>query len=410
MQKIRLSFEAYLKILFGCIGIYLIGAQIFLVTPANQPLLYYSLLCILIGTILGVSNHFDLLFFRKRQELYFRNERRTHLFFLPASLILASPFNFVLAIGLFSVILTESQKLPSAALRRSLNVSFVVTYALFLVLCIVGDLLNLETLELNRSAAIFIILVGITMTAVLIFKVFKSMTELKESQEQLLVLNQEKNWYSDLFSLVSHNLRTPLTTVLNILQIEELRKTEFAGSENFTALKSETQKVLSIADQSLRKNAWMKQKSMKLYDIRDLINSEYENVTIHSGVTKKTGAIVLSSAEATALTLALDSTLSNSFKYGGEKVTISSCERLDSKRIFVDISITDDGIGMTKEQLERYGTAFNSTSSSDSGTGLGVYFTISLMKQLDWSVTVESEVHKGTTVTFNLFFDLHRLD
>lgn len=409
MNRIKLGFDAFLKVMFGALGLYLILSEIMEYIWDEQPLIYFSLLSILMGTTFGIVNHLDLIFIRKRQDLYFQWERRIHVLFIPATLILGSPYNFILSIGLLSAILTEGQKLNGQALRKSINYWYIITYSTFLAGCILSDFLTTPHIELSTVGSSFVLIVGIVMTAVLIQRVFSSMTELKENQEQLLLLSQEKNWYSDLFSLVSHNLRTPLATMLNILQIEELRKTDFAASPNFSKLYAEANKVLSIADQSLRKNAWLKQKTMKLWDIRDIIARDYPNITLESGVSPAVGKIELSSAESTALTLGLDSAISNSLKYGGKNILIASTETRVKSKVKISIMITDDGIGMDEETLRNYGTAFISKKHNTSGTGLGVYFTMSLMKQLDWTIDVQSSEGKGTTVTFNLFFDLHRL-
>lgn len=409
MQRIKVGFDAILKILFGGIGLFLILSELNEYDYLQQPWQFWSLVSVLLGTAFGILNHIDLLFIRKRQDYYFQWERRTHILFIPATLIIASPFNFILSIGLYSAILIEGQKLNGAALKRSINHWFIMTYSLFLGGCIISSFTSIEPIELLPFTTVFVLGVGVLMTALFIQRVFSSITELKESQEQLAILSQEKDWYSDLFSLVSHNLRTPLATMLNILQIEALKNTEFSASPNFTKLHGEAQKVLSIADQSLRKNAWMKQNTMTLWDIRDRVGAEYKNVTMISGITPPVGNIELNSAEATALTLGLDSTLNNSLKYGGKRIVISFSETRLKNVVKVSLSVEDDGEGMDEATLRKYGTPFNQNNGAASGTGLGVYFTKSLMTQLDWTVDVTSTKGQGTTVTFNLFFELHRL-
>ena len=409
MERTKLGFDAFFKILLGGFGLFLIISELLEYNYLEHPLQYGALVSVLFGTVSGILNHLDLLFFRKRQDYYFQWERRIHVLFIPATLIIGSPCNFILSMGLFSAILIEGQKLNGAALRRSVNVWFIITYSLFLGSCIVSSYLPIGPIDMGPYSTLFVLSVGVIMTALLIQRVFISITELKESQEKLVLLNQEKDWYSDLFSLVSHNLRTPLATMINILQIEELKETEFSTTSNYVKLNAEAQKVLSIADQSLRKNAWIKQQTMRLWDIRDRIDEEYKDVSLISGITAEAGRIELNSAEATALTLGLDSALSNSIKYGGKKISITFSETRTKSHAKISITIEDDGIGMDEETLSKYGTAFNQQKNSSSGTGLGVYFTKSLMTQLDWTVDVQSAKGKGTTVTFNLFFELHRL-
>ncbi|MFK9095093.1 ATP-binding protein [Bacillus salipaludis] len=65
----------------------------------------------------------------------------------------------------------------------------------------------------------------------------------------------------------------------------------------------------------------------------------------------------------------------------------------------VTIKVTDTGVGMTSEQLERLGEPFYSTKGKK-GTGLGMMVVYSIIRAMDGSIWVESEVGKGTTFLF----------
>ncbi|WP_160725867.1 sensor histidine kinase [Bacillus sp. USDA818B3_A] len=65
----------------------------------------------------------------------------------------------------------------------------------------------------------------------------------------------------------------------------------------------------------------------------------------------------------------------------------------------VTIIIKDSGIGMTPQQLERLGEPFYSTKGKN-GTGLGMMVVYSIVRAMDGSIWVESEVGKGTTFHF----------
>jgi two-component system, sporulation sensor kinase B len=62
----------------------------------------------------------------------------------------------------------------------------------------------------------------------------------------------------------------------------------------------------------------------------------------------------------------------------------------------VTIRVTDTGIGMSKEQLERLGEPYYSTKGSK-GTGLGMMVVFSLVRAMDGVIRVQSEVGAGTT-------------
>jgi two-component system, sporulation sensor kinase B len=64
-------------------------------------------------------------------------------------------------------------------------------------------------------------------------------------------------------------------------------------------------------------------------------------------------------------------------------------------RDYVTITVKDTGFGMTKEQLERLGEPYYSTKGSK-GTGLGMMVVYGIVRAMNGSIKVESEVNVGT--------------
>lgn len=66
---------------------------------------------------------------------------------------------------------------------------------------------------------------------------------------------------------------------------------------------------------------------------------------------------------------------------------------------FVYIRITDTGIGIPQENLNKIFEPFFSTKAGGKGTGLGLSVVYGIVKQHQGRIEVQSEVNKGTTVT-----------
>jgi two-component system sporulation sensor kinase B len=66
---------------------------------------------------------------------------------------------------------------------------------------------------------------------------------------------------------------------------------------------------------------------------------------------------------------------------------------------YVTIKVKDSGVGMTGDQLQRLGEPFYSTKGKN-GTGLGMMVVYSIVRAMDGTISVESEVGKGTTLLF----------
>lgn len=68
----------------------------------------------------------------------------------------------------------------------------------------------------------------------------------------------------------------------------------------------------------------------------------------------------------------------------------------------VRVRISDTGIGIKKEDLERIFDPFFTTKSPDKGTGLGLSISLRIVESMGGEIRVESEVGKGST--FELYF------
>ena len=63
----------------------------------------------------------------------------------------------------------------------------------------------------------------------------------------------------------------------------------------------------------------------------------------------------------------------------------------------VQISIRDNGHGMSKDLVNHIFEPFFTTKSEGKGTGLGLFISYGIIKKLDGTIHVESEINKGTT-------------
>ena len=116
------------------------------------------------------------------------------------------------------------------------------------------------------------------------------------------------------------------------------------------------------------------------------------------------------SADRKKLTQAISNVISNAYKYspGGGEVTIElilpardPLEATDTGASMLGIRISDHGIGMTPEQLERVCDRFYraDTSGKIPGTGLGMSIVKEIVELHGGKMTIDSKVGAGTTVT-----------
>ena len=77
----------------------------------------------------------------------------------------------------------------------------------------------------------------------------------------------------------------------------------------------------------------------------------------------------------------------------GGKLTVKSRETDTG----FQIKITDTGIGMDEEQVQKIFDPFYTTKDVGEGTGLGLFVTYSLVQNMDGNITVASQKGKGTS-------------
>jgi signal transduction histidine kinase len=68
----------------------------------------------------------------------------------------------------------------------------------------------------------------------------------------------------------------------------------------------------------------------------------------------------------------------------------------------VRIRISDTGIGIKKEDLERIFDPFFTTKSPDKGTGLGLSISLRIVESMGGEIRVESQIGRGSN--FELYF------
>jgi signal transduction histidine kinase len=83
----------------------------------------------------------------------------------------------------------------------------------------------------------------------------------------------------------------------------------------------------------------------------------------------------------------------------GQRGEIRVTSRLDGLGKAVQVLISDNGIGIPEENLDRVLEPFFTTKDISEGTGLGLYITYKIIDRHNGTIELDSEVGKGTTVT-----------
>jgi signal transduction histidine kinase len=233
-------------------------------------------------------------------------------------------------------------------------------------------------------------------------------TQIAEREERLKELDRLK---SEFVSNVSHELKTPLTTIkllAHLLQRTDLTEEEKLDYAKTIAIECDRQIdfVGNLLDLSRIESGAYKLRKTRV-DARELIRSCVEverhraeslGLALTTNVPVGTPAL---SGDFEALRRVIRGLVDNAIKYtpAGGRITVSARESGD----LLAISISDTGKGIPEADLSRVFEKFYRTESeTDDGTpgvGLGLYLAQHIIAQLDGELCVESKPDAGTTFT-----------
>ncbi len=250
-------------------------------------------------------------------------------------------------------------------------------------------------------------------------EVAKKTSELKNSNELLqnanVKLTELDRLKSDFISLVSHELKTPLSAIrtsaeflesegntdpnvqkemlANIIRnidrqthminnILDLSKIE-AGKMEFRFEEIDFHEVAGIALQNIEQPA-LKKGSTISCDIPDMLSSVY--------------------ADKEKLVIVLNNLLGNALKFtpAGGKIVLSAKEMYDN----IEVKVKDTGIGIEKDKLAKIFDKFYQVDSTSrrkvGGSGLGLSIAYGIIRAHGSEINVESTPGKGSTFFFRL--------
>jgi signal transduction histidine kinase len=221
---------------------------------------------------------------------------------------------------------------------------------------------------------------------------------------------------SEFVSFVAHELRTPMTSIrgyadmLTRGMVGELTNQQIqfidtihSNVERMQILVSDLQDVSRIetAQMSLEIGPTSLADALDsaLQATRGQIEARLQELTI-----KVPDDLPVVNGDPARLTQILINLLSNANKYTPEsgKINVRAWTNAD----FVHCAVSDTGVGMSPEDLERLFTKFFRSEDPAvremPGTGLGMCIVKSLIELQGGEIEVESQVGKGTTFTFTV--------
>jgi len=235
--------------------------------------------------------------------------------------------------------------------------------------------------------------------------------DLELAKEHSDIANKKK---SEFLANMSHEIRTPLNAILGFLDILRRIESDEKKLKYLDIMKRSSHTLLTVINDILD---FSKIQSGKLAfeDVAFETKKEFESLTamfstsvqeknIHFKYALDPSIPKVMCCDITRLKQVIINLISNAIKFTAEEGKIELKNSYVNGKLYV--CVTDNGIGITKENLPFIFNAFEQADSSTTrkfgGTGLGLSISSRIISMMGGELQVESEVGKGSSFFFTI--------
>lgn len=213
--------------------------------------------------------------------------------------------------------------------------------------------------------------------------------------------------------MVSHELKTPLTSLTAIIQMAQrklLQHEEPFLSEAMEKANFQARRMAAMINGFLNLSRLEAGKLLiekQTFDLdrllRDILEETRLTVTSHVFSLEECDHITVH-ADRDKISSVISNLISNAVKYSSKSRLIDIRCKLQNKVVIV--SVKDEGMGIQSEDLahifDRYYRVETSRTRHISGFGIGLYLSAEIIKRHGGEIWAESELDKGTIFYFSL--------
>jgi PAS domain S-box-containing protein len=242
-------------------------------------------------------------------------------------------------------------------------------------------------------------------------------TELERTAALARALEQQRELdrlQREFIQNVSHELRTPLAIIrghAELLETGELGNLQAIQQKSASVISRRTQMLSKLVDDIIAvltiESQELKREPLSLAQLVRTSMADFQAAAETAGLTLSAEIapdLPLVSGDSVALHRMLDNLVSNALKFTSANGRVTM--RLFSDKGTVTLQVSDTGVGISSDQLERIFDRFyqvdGSTTRRYGGVGLGLALVKEIVEAHGGQITVASQVGQGTTFTVSL--------
>ncbi|MGH2553406.1 MAG: PAS domain-containing sensor histidine kinase [Chitinophagaceae bacterium] len=238
-------------------------------------------------------------------------------------------------------------------------------------------------------------------------KLERSQQELSEALDKERQLNEIKSRF---VSMASHEFRTPLSTILSsasLLSKYTAEEEQSKRDKHIHRIKNSVNHLNDILEDFLslgKLNEGKVEMVTSKVDLKELITETMEEM---KSILKKGQQFELHCNELCVVYSdkkvfknILINLISNAVKFSDENKSITIGGKIKGSQAL--LSVTDQGIGISKEDQKHLFSSFfrGSNAVNIQGTGMGLHIVKRYVELLHGKIQIQSQLDKGTSVTF----------
>lgn len=268
------------------------------------------------------------------------------------------------------------------------------------------------------DSMVSVLIIGLVMGGIIRFQLYVYEQERRVTEKQKKQLEESGRAKNLFFAKISHEIRTPINTVIGLNEMNLREQLPLEVMENSIAMQKAAVSLLGLINELLDLSQ-IETSRMSLFEepyetkrmicnLVDMVSMRARNKHLNFQVEVDPNLPSRLKGDEKRISQVLVNLLTNAVKYTEQGMIFFEVglETISEKELWLEASVRDSGIGIKKEDIphlfEYYTRMDQQKTHNIEGSGLGLSITRQLVELMHGEITVDSIYRKGSTFKVRL--------